>query len=144
MNRDTLTDRRTFVAAVGAGLVGLAGCMDAADGPHGTPEEPDDTLYEYDREYFKIQSAFISRNAPTDVGVTVRLVSEQFAGESVPVEFQAVDGDGNIVFHEPVLEVGMTGGTASVATAWFEATEEQFEMDLYPKVRLRSEPPTDS
>lgn len=55
--------------------------------------------------------------------------------------FWALNADGGVVFHEPLIGVSLDGGSASVATAWFEATEEEFTMDLYPKVRLRESPP---
>lgn len=134
-------NRRCFIQLVGVtATVGIAGCSSDADGPH-DENEASSINYEYERENYVISSAYISRNAPDEVGVTVRIISEQFNGERIPVEFWALDADGNVVFHEPLIAVGLDGGSDSIATAWFEATEEEFEMDLYPKVRFREEPP---
>lgn len=135
--------RRGFLTAAGAGLVSLTGCIgDTADGPHGTtPGQRTETLYDYDRENFIIQAAFISRNAPNEVGVSTRIISDQFAGEEIAVELKALDAQGEVIFHEPVKYVEITGSDSTVTTAWFEATEEEFLMELYPEVRLRESPP---
>lgn len=140
-------NRRRFLQTIGvSATVAIAGCASGADGPHKDPDKADEDVqrsltYEYEKENYYINAAYMSHNAPDQVGVTARIISEQFEGETIPVEFEAIDRDGNTVFHEPVVAVGLDGGSASVATAWFDATEEQFEMDLYPKVRLRDSPP---
>lgn len=136
--------RRAFLTTVaGAGLVSLTGCTgDTADGPHGTtPNNREETAYDYNKENFVIQTAFISRNAPNQVGVSTRIISEQFSGSEVPVELKVLDENGEVVFHQPVKYAEIAGGDATIVTAWFEATEEEFYMDLYPKVRFRDEPP---
>jgi len=133
---------------IGAATVLFAGCS-SADGPHNPPNDSTDerggleseVTYDYERENFYLSASYISRNAPDEVGVTARVINQNFEGATIPVSFKAVDGDGVVVFSEPVVGVGIDGGTASVATSWFDATEEEFEMDLYPQIRFRSEPP---
>lgn len=138
--------RRNFIKAIGASsIIGLAGCADVADGPHEPPEEGDtsssDYLYDYNPDNFNLQVVTISRNAPDKVGVTARIISEQFSGTVLPMEFTVLDSEGDVVFHQPVIEVSLSGGSSTFVTAWFDATEEEFQMDLYPKVRFRESPP---
>lgn len=136
--------RRALLGSMAtAAAVGLAGC--GADGGSRTPSDDNEDYFDYEdveADHFELESVFISRNAPTDIGVSITAVSEQFAGETLPVDVKLLDEKGDVVFHKPVFGIGLDGGTENTETCWFTVENRDALFDAYvPKVRIRTDPP---
>lgn len=135
--------RRKFLGTMATATVAVtAGCIGGSDsGESGRDVKGSETAYDVNPENFDLYATDISRNLPDKVGVTIGIVSEQFAGELIPLEVGVFDVDGNEVFYEPEFFMSVNGSVEEHATCWFEATEKELKKRLFPKVRIRENPP---
>lgn len=140
--------RRNFLGAMATVTVAAtAGCMGGPDSDEsGRDVEGSENAYDYDitPENFDLYDTHISRNLPDKVGVTIGIISKQQERELVPLEVSIFDANGNKVFYEPEFFIPIDGGVENQekhATCWFEATEEELKKRLFPRVRIRENPP---
>lgn len=133
-------NRRQYLSAVGVALtIGVAGCSGTDDGE---TEDEEDIDYDIDPENFEVDTVTISKNAPDKVGVTINAASKQFAGTSIGVEVWILDENQEVLFHEPVFGMGLSGGNENTETCWFKVDSfDQLTETMVPKVRLRTSPP---